>query len=187
MPSHLTGFCAPTRDSKPIAQTLVATAPTTSFKPLYPTCSAPILSYWAELFLRSSSDRVLTLHSNLDYFPHLIPAIQTLPRSRRSPETEMYPPTMRNQTVHHLRLYPPAAPGGLSADPVIRPPEGLPPSSRQQGCFHSVYTTTSFLRRSWHTLTGHNSPACCLGSCLEFPKMRLCQIRLFQLQIETCQ
>jgi hypothetical protein len=44
-----------------------------------------------------------------------------------------------------------------------------------------------FLRRSWHTLTRHNSPACCLGSCLEFFQMRLCQIRLFQLQIEICQ
>jgi hypothetical protein len=34
-------------------------------------------------------------------------------------------------------------------------------------------------------LTRHTSSACCLGSCLEFLKMRVCQIRLVQLQIET--
>src|ERR1035438_6052732 len=37
----------------------------------------------------------------------------------------------------------------LSCNP---PPEGLLPSSMQQGCFQSVYTTTSFPCRSWHTL-----------------------------------
>jgi hypothetical protein len=35
--------------------------------------------------------------------------------------------------------------------------------------------------------TRHNSPACCLGSGFEFLQMRLCQIRLFQPQIDTCQ
>jgi hypothetical protein len=32
---------------------------------LYPTCSAPASPHYAQLFLRSSSDRVLTLYSNL--------------------------------------------------------------------------------------------------------------------------
>src|SRR5882762_1518948 len=33
----------------------------------------------------------------------------------------------------------------------------------QQGCFHSVITSTSFLRPSWHTLAIHNSMRCLLG------------------------
>jgi hypothetical protein len=39
-----------------------------------------------------------------------------------------------------------------------------------------------------HAVAGgfEDSPACCLGSFLEFLKMRLCQFWLFQLEVETC-
>jgi hypothetical protein len=47
------------------------------------------------------------------------------------------------------------AKGDLASIPFF----GLPPSSMQQGCFHSVITATSFLPRSWHTLASHNSNA----------------------------
>jgi hypothetical protein len=59
--------------------------------------------------------------------------------------------------------------------------------------FHFTPTYSSWLNQveiwlaKMATLTRHNSPACCLRSCLEFFQMRLCQIRLFQLQIEICQ
>jgi hypothetical protein len=37
----------------------------------------------------------------------------------------------------------------------------------QQGCFHSVYTTTSFPRRSWHTLARHKGRAALASLPLE--------------------
>src|ERR1035437_1126444 len=55
-----------------------------------------------------------------------------------------------------------------------QPPEGLPPSSVQQGCFHSVYSTTSFPRRSWHTLARHKTkPNAEFGSRSQFCRHKL--------------
>jgi hypothetical protein len=41
--------------------------PAASFKPLYPTCSAQASPHYAQLFLRSSSDRVLTFNVQVEW------------------------------------------------------------------------------------------------------------------------